>query len=365
PGPRANARGPESAPAGTGSRPGIRASDSSPPSSTRQGARASDSSPPSSTRQGARNADSPTMSGARSGARVLDSPTMSGARSGVRAALPTQPVMRKAKRRSVLSLVLLTLGGLALGAGGTYLILRFVRPSVTAAPVSPGKPVPARQAPPSRNEGEKAATAPAEGAPAVAAPVGDCPSGMRLVTGGAFKLGTPANDAMSFPNERALTSVQVPSFCVDEYEYPNRAGASPKVNVAWEEARTLCEQAGKRLCSEEEWEKACKGPGNARFPYGNEYDPAACNTEAPQGADRALAASGTFQRCRSAYGAVDMSGNVAEWTSTRFDATEDLTHKGGSFDRQDYTSRCSARKGAAPTERSESVGFRCCADVRP
>ncbi len=198
----------------------------------------------------------------------------------------------------------------------------------------------------------------------MAAPVGGCPAGMRLVSGGAFKLGTAEDDDMRFLDERALTSVQVPSFCVDEYEYPNQAGTPPKVAVTWEEARSLCESAGKRLCTEEEWEKACKGPGNARFPYGTPYDADACNTETAQGQDRTLAASGSFQRCRSGYGVVDLSGNVAEWTSTRFDAA-DFTHKGGAFDRPDYTSRCSARKNGAPAERSDSVGFRCCAGVRP
>lgn len=341
-------------------------------SGVRSSARALETSPAvSGARSGPRALDtSPALSGARSGARDLDSPTMSGARTGARAALPTQPVIRaaKSKNRSVLWLVLLTLGGLVLGAGGGYLLLRYVVPLLKAAPkatpVSPETRVPVRTPPPGQGEAERPASVPAEGAPAVAAPVGGCPAGMRLVTGGAFKMGTPADDSMGVLDKRPLTSVQVPSFCVDEYEYPNQAGAQPKVSVTWEEARSLCEQAGKRLCSEEEWEKACKGPGNARFPYGNAYDADACNTETAQGQDRTLAASGSFPRCRSAYGVVDIAGNVAEWTSTRFDAS-DFTHKGGAFDRQDSTSRCSARKNAVPTDRSTSVGFRCCAGVRP
>ncbi|MFP2910347.1 formylglycine-generating enzyme family protein, partial [Pyxidicoccus sp. 3LFB2] len=201
-----------------------------------------------------------------------------------------------------------------------------------------------------------------EGAPA--AGVDGCPSGMRLVSGGAFKMGTAPDDKMNLVDERMLTSVQVPSFCVDEYEYPNRAGTPPKVEVTWEEALALCKDAGKRLCTEPEWEKACKGPGNARFPYGNPYDADACNTETASGDDRTLAASGQFERCRSGYGVVDLSGNVAEWTATRFDAA-DFTQKGGAFNRPDYASRCAARKNGDPSARAGSVGFRCCADVRP
>ncbi|MBZ4418288.1 bifunctional serine/threonine-protein kinase/formylglycine-generating enzyme family protein [Myxococcus sp. RHSTA-1-4] len=367
-GARSGPRTLESSPAVSGARSGPRTLESAPAvSGARTGPRSLDASPTmSGARSGARRLDSPTMSGARSGVRGLDSPTMSGARSGVRAALPTQPVMRasKSKTRSVLGLVLLTVGGLILGGGGGYLVLRFVVPMLKPAPVPPGAPVTVPQAPAGQGGVEGTTSAPAGGASAVAAPVGGCPAGMRLVSGGAFKMGTAPDDSMSFLDERPLTSVQVPSFCVDEYEYPNQAGARPKVGVTWEEAQSLCEQAGKRLCTEEEWEKACKGPGNARFPYGNTYDADACNTETSQGMDRTLAASGSFARCRSAYGVVDMSGNVAEWTSTRFDAA-DFTHKGGAFDRQDYTSRCSARKNAAPTDHSDSVGFRCCAGVRP
>ncbi|MFP2930940.1 formylglycine-generating enzyme family protein [Pyxidicoccus sp. 3LG] len=262
----------------------------------------------------------------------------------------------------MLGLILLTIGGLALGGGGGFLILRAVRPQqLKVAPLGPATPVPIQPLPSGKADGT--VQPPGDSAPVVSA-AGSCPAGMRLVGGGAFKMGTAPDDSMSFIDERPLTSVQVSAFCVDEYEYPNRGGAQPKVEVSWEEALSLCERAGKRLCTEEEWEKACKGPGNARFPYGNTYDADVCNTETSSGDDRPLAASGRFARCRSSYGVVDLSGNVAEWTATRFDKS-DFTLKGGAFDLPDYTSRCSARKNAAPSERSDSVGFRCCAGVSP
>ncbi|WP_163995718.1 bifunctional serine/threonine-protein kinase/formylglycine-generating enzyme family protein [Pyxidicoccus caerfyrddinensis] len=312
-------------------------------------------------RSGPRTLDSsPTMSGARSGARRLDSPTTSAARSAPRiGALPTQPVMRaaKSKSRSTMWMVLLIVGGLALGLGGGYVLMRLRQQAMASG--GTGGPVPLGQA-----GREGMAPSAGEGTSAVAAPVGDCPAGMRRVSGGAFKMGTSVDDSMKFLDELPLTSLQVPTFCIDEYEYPNQAGQAPKVEVSWEEARALCEGAGKRLCSEEEWEKACKGPGNARFPYGNPYDADACNTKTSAGVDRKLAASGAFRNCRSAYGVVDLAGNVAEWTATKFDKV-DFTQKGGAFNRQDYASRCSARKNGAPTERSGSLGFRCCAGARP
>jgi formylglycine-generating enzyme required for sulfatase activity len=156
--------------------------------------------------------------------------------------------------------------------------------------------------------------------------------------------------------------VDVGGYCVDTYEYPNRRGALPTVSVTWSDARKACESKGKRLCTEDEWEKACKGPGNARYPYGSQFDANACNTEDDMGDDRAVAASGKFGRCKSGYGIADMSGNVAEWTASPYASNADMTQKGGSFGRPDYAARCAARKNGAPGSRSAEVGFRCCAD---
>ncbi|MGQ0507801.1 MAG: protein kinase domain-containing protein [Myxococcaceae bacterium] len=190
-----------------------------------------------------------------------------------------------------------------------------------------------------------------------------CPEGMKKIESGSFRMGTAKDDPMMGFDERTTSTVQVNAFCVDLYEYPNRRGATPTANVTWADAKRMCEAKKRRLCAEEEWEKACKGPGSSRFPYGNTYDADSCNTEDATGEDRALASSGKFQRCRSGYGVVDLSGNLSEWTSTHYAANADRTQKGGAFDKPDYASRCSARKNGAPGAKSAEVGFRCCADV--
>jgi formylglycine-generating enzyme required for sulfatase activity len=128
------------------------------------------------------------------------------------------------------------------------------------------------------------------------------------------------------------------------------------VDVTWEEARAECARLGKRLCSEDEWEKACKGPGSLRYPYGATFDAKGCNTQGNAGEP---AASGSFARCRSGYGVADMSGNVAEWTESSMGGA-DRVQKGGAFDRQQPSVRCSARMSAEPDSGSASVGFRCC-----
>jgi serine/threonine protein kinase/formylglycine-generating enzyme required for sulfatase activity len=252
-------------------------------------------------------------------------------------------------------LVLLTLVGLVLGSGAGYLWLKQRGAGQTGSGTLPGT---------GQEAGSSTSGSGTAGDPM--APAGSCPAGMRLVSGGAFKMGAPSNDRDRGFDEHLLVSVQVPTFCIDEYEYPNKAGALPTVNVSWEEAERACAKAGKRLCTEEEWEKACKGPGNARFPYGNAFEASVCNTDDTEGQGLGLAESGRFTRCRSGYNVADLSGNVAEWTSAQFASSgPSKAQKGGAFNRSSKTARCSARKSGMPTEKEPTVGFRCCAGVQP
>ncbi|MFO0596519.1 MAG: bifunctional serine/threonine-protein kinase/formylglycine-generating enzyme family protein [Myxococcaceae bacterium] len=193
--------------------------------------------------------------------------------------------------------------------------------------------------------------------PAPAATAGGCPEGMRPVAAGAFKMGTAAGDPMMGFDEKTLSAVEVGAFCIDVFEYPNKKGVAPTASIGFADAKRLCEGQGKRLCTESEWEKSCKGPGNAKWPYGNGFDPNTCNTEDDIGDSRALSPAGRFAKCRSGYGVADLSGNVSEWTADR-------VIKGGSFASGDYAVRCSARKNGASFAKSSEVGFRCCADQR-
>ena len=86
---------------------------------------------------------------------------------------------------------------------------------------------------------------------------------MRLVSAGVFRMGTPRDDPMMGFDERVLSAVEVPAFCIDTFEYPNKRGVSPTASVGFADAKRLCESQSKRLCSESEWEKSCKGNGGA------------------------------------------------------------------------------------------------------
>lgn len=202
---------------------------------------------------------------------------------------------------------------------------------------------------------EKPAVVVAEPPPTPAAAAGGCPDGMRSVAAGAFRMGTPKDDPMAGFEDKALAAVTVGAYCIDTFEYPNKRGVTPTVSVTFADAERMCTSAGKRLCTEAEWEKACKGAGSAKWGYSNTFDANACNTEDDTGEARSLTSAGRFARCRSSYGTQDMSGNVAEWTAER-------VVKGGSYATSDYGVRCAARKTSGVTKSSE-VGFRCCADL--
>ncbi len=265
-------------------------------------------------------------------------------------------------------LVLLTVGALLLGSVGGYLLIdRLRQPAETSAENRPPPPAPAPPPAASRGEGTPAGTtlaaasAPVEEDPAPA-PLLQCPEGMQLVPSGPFQMGTAKDDPMMGFDEKSLLRVDLAAFCIDEFEYPNRAKAVPRTQVSWAEAQKLCQADSKRLCEESEWEKACKGPEDRRFPYGSTFDASACNTETETGEDRRLSYAGGYDRCRSGFGIADLSGNVAEWTASSYGSGGDKALKGGAYDRPDYAARCSARRNGPPGTRAAEVGFRCCRD---
>ncbi len=193
-----------------------------------------------------------------------------------------------------------------------------------------------------------------------------CPAPrMKFIPAGTFEAGTSESDPMRGFGERPIEKIQVPAYCIDIYEFSNRKGLLPKGKISYQLAEAACEKEGKRLCTENEWERACKGPRNYRFPYGNAFDASICNTQDIGGTNRSIRASGESNGCISGYGVLDLSGNLAEWTSSPYNARgTGKVIKGGAANRPDHASRCSARRNG-PINKPETdtmVGFRCCAD---
>jgi len=160
------------------------------------------------------------------------------------------------------------------------------------------------------------------------------------------------------PQSEPLAEIrETKGFLIDALEYPNIKGENPKLNVSWSEAKGMCEEQGKRLCSTDEWERACKGPESKIYSYGDYYDPEFCG----EGLDDPYS-SGTRDRCRSGWRVFDMSGNFIEWTATASKEGRYLT-KGGKRTNAVEGTRCAYATDQAAGHRSKALTFRCCRNL--
>ena len=157
------------------------------------------------------------------------------------------------------------------------------------------------------------------------------------------------------------------TFFIDIYEFPNQHGSLPKVDVTWRQAETLCAEQGKRLCTEQEWQKACTGPYNYAYSYGEKFESKRCNTPLDKDGlwqrGPGLAPSGSFEKCVNEYGVHDMIGNAWEWTSSWYSHPKLWrVVRGGSFFHSANLARADTRYGLYldPEYYLDLVGFRCC-----
>lgn len=168
----------------------------------------------------------------------------------------------------------------------------------------------------------------------------------------------------------------------------------PRTNIMWVEAQRYCEARGGRLPTEAEWAYAARGTESRRYPWGNSYHVTGgnfCDVNCPhewRDADyedgyAQLAPVGRFPFGASWVGAEDMSGNVWEWTHTRYDPehypdpyraddgreTSDTRNsarilRGGSWDSLPDRTPLTVRLARyAFYDVSDTIGFRCVRDV--
>lgn len=163
---------------------------------------------------------------------------------------------------------------------------------------------------------------------------------------------TDAAVAGPCPKAMVVATLDQHRYCIDAYESPGE-GRVPQSGLTLEQAEHDCRQAGKRLCTPDEWEQACRGANGVSWPYGDSFRRSVCNVD---GGDQAIAATGAHPGCMSAVGAFDMSGNVAEWVQGG------EVRGGSAADHGD--GRCSrvSRRGRESVGYSD-VGFRCCVDA--
>ena len=161
----------------------------------------------------------------------------------------------------------------------------------------------------------------------------------------------------------------------------------PMTALSWYGANAYCLHAGKRLCSEVEWEVAALGSCDADkcatekrvYPWGN--DEASCTYAHMVGEDKgcglnATAPVGSYPAGASPYGVQDMSGNAWEWVADTWredyqGATSTSSAwidegvpyrvvRGGGFGSGPDRVRGSHRFNAGAKDKPAEYGFRCC-----
>lgn len=166
----------------------------------------------------------------------------------------------------------------------------------------------------------------------------------------------------------------------------SKKGVKPQGYISRDEAEEACQNAGKRLCTDEEWLTACKGKKPTLWPYGDDHKDGVCNDhgessfnhyygqgggEPPKEAyswenmndprlnqyPGGLALTGHFKKCKNGFDVYDMVGNLHEWT-----ATKTGTFRGGYYlDTTINGQGCEYKTTAHNAQYHDySTGFRCC-----
>lgn len=195
---------------------------------------------------------------------------------------------------------------------------------------------------------------------AAAAPAAD--SGpMVTIPAGRFRAGSRCYDVPRATDiELEHEEISLGEFSMDVYPYPNEPGKPALVNVTWQKAKELCEERGKRLCTELEWERACKGPESTTYMWGDLY-----GKNQKDCAPQKDLVTGQRAACKTKFGVSDMVGAGMEWTASDWERGTPSGHKVVRGARDEAVSwlsaRCAHPRKRAPSEAHGDVGFRCCA----
>ncbi len=208
---------------------------------------------------------------------------------------------------------------------------------------------------------------------------------MVLVPAGCFTMGSlDGRDNERLPHHQCIDQ----PFWINRTEVTNGQYAShgywegdsrPREQIPWFLAKSFCEYHGGRLPTEAEWEYASRGTDSLIYPWGNEF----IGDNVVYGGNSGLQTENVGFRSGgvSWVGALDMSGNVYEWTSSLaqdypYDAADgrenpndtitDRIVRGGSWWQSTVNNmRGSFRVPQRPDARNHITGFRCARDYAP
>jgi hypothetical protein len=122
-------------------------------------------------------------------------------------------------------------------------------------------------------------------------------------------------------------------------------------SVTRDDAKRLCAERGGRLCTELEWERACKGPGSEDFGMGPTWDERCAKSPA---------------ECASGFEVLAMGAALSEWTAGDVvtpepDSTRRAAVRGAASSAPGRAHRCAARQAMDASTKGKDLGFRCCA----
>ncbi len=190
-----------------------------------------------------------------------------------------------------------------------------------------------------------------EAAPATSSSARAAEKDVVSIPAGALRAGSTPGDPGRDPTlEPAQLELDLGAFDIDRDLFPNQPGERPLVGVDRAAAQAKCAERGRRLCTEVEWERACKGPENDVF--------AGRAAWAPDCAARP-------QECPSGFGVLGMGAALREWTASDVAPVEEVVAgaaavRGARADASATDHRCAKRSAVDPKVPGDDVGFRCC-----